>query len=91
MVNETKPSQLEIRAAAARRARDEFDGYADSILLTEREAAAVLGVSHNTLKFWRLTGKEKGPRPVHLHGMVRYEAGEIRRWRSKTRAQPVAG
>ena len=77
--------QLESRAAATRRARSEFDGYADSILLTEREAGAVSGVSHNTLKFWRLKGKEKGPRPIYLHGMVRYEVGEIRRWRTETR------
>jgi predicted DNA-binding transcriptional regulator AlpA len=78
MTNETN------RAAASRRARSDFDGYADSVLLNEREAAAVSGFSHNTLKFWRLTGKEKGPRPVYLHGMVRYEVGEIRRWRTET-------
>jgi hypothetical protein len=81
--------QLESRAAAARRARSEFDGYADSILLNEREAGAVSGVGHNTLKFWRLTGSAKGPRAVYLYGMVRYEAGEIPRWRTETQARPV--
>jgi hypothetical protein len=76
--------QLESRAAATRRARSDFDDYADSVLLNEREAGAVSGFSHNTLKCWRLTGSTKGPRPVYLHGMVRYEAGEIRRWRTET-------
>ena len=75
-----------LSAAAARRARDEFDGYGDSILLTELEAAAVSGVSHNTLKFWRLTKSAKGPRAVYLHKMPRYEAGEIRRWRTALQA-----
>jgi predicted DNA-binding transcriptional regulator AlpA len=78
-------TKLESGAAATRRARSDFDSYSDSILLNEREAGAVSGVSHNTLKFWRLKGKKKGPRPVYLHGMVRYEVGEIRRWRTETR------
>jgi predicted DNA-binding transcriptional regulator AlpA len=77
--------QLESRAAATRRARSDFDDYADSVLLNEREAGAVSGFSHNTLKCWRLTGSTKGPRPVYLCGMVRYEAGEIRRWRTEAR------
>lgn len=82
-------TRLESRAAATRRARSEFDGYADLVLLNEREAGAVSGFSHNTLKFWRLTGSSKGPRAVYLHGTVRYEAGEIRRWRNETQARPV--
>jgi predicted DNA-binding transcriptional regulator AlpA len=74
--------RLESRADAARRARSEFDSYGDTTLLTELEAAAVTGFSHHTLKFWRLAGAAKGPTPVYLHGMVRYAAGEIRRWRA---------
>ena len=73
--------KLESRAEAARRARSEFDSYADTVLLTEPEAAAVDGFSHHTYKFWRLSGSAKGPKPVYLHGMVRYEVREIRRWR----------
>jgi hypothetical protein len=72
----------ESKAAAARRARSEFDSYADTVLLTEPEAAAVDGFSPHTYKYWRLTQSTKGPRPVYLHGMVRYEVREIRRWRA---------
>jgi predicted DNA-binding transcriptional regulator AlpA len=78
--------RLESRAAAASRARSEFDNYSDSILLTEPEAAAVTGFSPHTLKFWRLTGSTKGPHPTYLHGAVRYQAGEIRRWRAEVEA-----
>jgi predicted DNA-binding transcriptional regulator AlpA len=72
----------ESKAAAARRARSEFDSYADTVLLTEPEAAAVSGFSSHTYKFWRLKKSTKGPQPVYLHGMVRYEVREIRRWRA---------
>lgn len=75
--------RLESCEAAIRRARAEFDSYADSILLTEPEAGAVAGVSHHTLKFWRLSGSTKGPEPTYLHGMVRYQAGKLRRWRAE--------
>jgi hypothetical protein len=74
--------RLETKAAAARRARSEFDAYGDSILLNETEAAAVAGFSPNTLKSWRLSGSDKGPAPTYLNGMVRYRVGNIRRWRS---------
>ena len=36
--------RLETKAAATRRARVEFDSYGDSILLTEVEAGAVVGL-----------------------------------------------
>jgi hypothetical protein len=78
--------KLESQAEAVRRVRAEFDSYADSVLLTEVEAAAPAGFSPHTLKFWRLNASPekptKGPQPVFLHGMVRYTAGEIRRWRA---------
>jgi hypothetical protein len=70
------------KAASARRVRSEFDGYADSILLNEVEAAAVGDFSPCTLKAWRLSGSDKGPAPTYLNGMVRYRVGDIRRWRS---------
>jgi hypothetical protein len=78
--------KLETRAEVVRRVRAEFDSYADTVLLTEPEAAAVDGFSAHTYKFWRLKkstkGPLKGPQPVYLHGMVRYEVREIRRWRA---------
>jgi hypothetical protein len=73
--------KLETRAEAVRRVRAEFDSYADTVLLTEPEAAAVDGFSAHTYKSWRLKKSTKGPQPVYLHGMVRYEVREIRRWR----------
>jgi hypothetical protein len=78
--------KLESQAEAIRRVRAEFDGYADSVLLTELETSAAVGFSVHTLKFWRLNAKPpekptKGPTPVFLHGQVRYTAGELRRWR----------
>jgi hypothetical protein len=78
--------RLESRAVATSRARSEFDNYSNSILLTEPEAGAVTGFSPHTLKFWRLTGSTKGPHPTYLHGTVRYQAGEIRRWRAEVEA-----
>jgi hypothetical protein len=75
--------KLESRAKAARRVRAEFDDHGDTTLLTELEAGAITGFSHHTLKFWRLAGAAKGPKPVYLHGMVRYTAGEIRHWRAR--------
>jgi hypothetical protein len=74
--------KLETRAEAVRRVRAEFDSYADTVLLTEPEAAAVDGFSAHTYKSWRLKKSTKGPQPVYLHGMVRYEVREIRRWRA---------
>jgi predicted DNA-binding transcriptional regulator AlpA len=82
--------RLESKAAATRRTRSEFDNYSDSILLSEPEAAAVTGFSPHTLKFWRLTRSPKGPRPTYLHGMVRYQAGEIRRWRAEIQVPKAA-
>ena len=86
MANKTSKAAVAARRARSDRARNDFDGYGNSILLDEWEAAGVCGVSAHTLKFWRSTGKEKGPRAVHLHGMVRYQVGEIRRWRESISA-----
>jgi hypothetical protein len=75
--------RIESREAAARRARVEFDSYGDSVWLSEHETAAVTGLSQHTLKGWRLAGSPKGPRASYVHNMVRYGAGEIRRWRAE--------
>src|SRR6478672_8175126 len=56
--------KLETRAEAVRRVRAEFDSYADTVLLTEPEAAAVDGFSAHTYKSWRLKKSTKGPDPA---------------------------
>ena len=78
------PRRLETRAETILRVKREFDGYGDSILLTEIEAAAVAGLSEHTLKAWRLKGSAKGPDVEHMHGMVRYRAGKLRDWCAAT-------
>jgi predicted DNA-binding transcriptional regulator AlpA len=62
--------------------RERFDRLADSILLTEREVAQVVGHPVNTLKFWRLHGKDKGPPSVKMPGTdcVRYRTSAVRAW-----------
>jgi predicted DNA-binding transcriptional regulator AlpA len=53
-------------------------------LLTEDEAAALLGVSARTLQSWRTL--EKGPPPTKLGRAVRYARGLLIAWhRSKTK------
>lgn len=47
-------------------------------LLTEREAAVVLGVKPKTLANWR--GQGKGPAYVKLGRPVRYRAGTLTEW-----------
>ena len=62
--------------------RERFDQLADSVLMTETETAQVVGYSANTLKFWRLHGKDKGPPSVKMPGTdcVRYRVGNVRAW-----------
>jgi predicted DNA-binding transcriptional regulator AlpA len=62
--------------------REQFDRLADSVLLTEPEAAQVVGYSANTLKFWRLHDKKKGPPSVKMPGTdcVRYRVANVRAW-----------
>lgn len=45
-------------------------------MLTEREAAEVLRVSHNTLNFWR-TNKKGPPYFKTFNGSVRYSKKEL--------------
>jgi predicted DNA-binding transcriptional regulator AlpA len=61
---------------------ERFDRLADSVLMTEPETAQVIGYSANTLKFWRLHGKDKGPSSVKMPGTdcVRYRVGNVRAW-----------
>ena len=93
-VVKSKPTQNTRAARRAPPARDDmaksresnvverFDQLADSVLLTEREVAQVVGYSANTLKFWRLHDKDKGPPSVKMPGTdcVRYRTSAVRAW-----------
>jgi predicted DNA-binding transcriptional regulator AlpA len=60
---------------------ERFDRLADSILLTEPEVAQVVGHTANTLKHWRLHGKDKGPKPVRMPSdSIRYRVADVRAW-----------
>jgi hypothetical protein len=61
-------------------ARREFDGYADSVLLTEPEVAAVVGHSPHTLKYWRLNNPAKAPKATKVFDAVRYAVRDVRAW-----------
>jgi hypothetical protein len=76
-----------VRSAARARENavaEQFDRLADSVLLTEPETARVVGYSPNTLKFWRVQGKNKGPPAVKMsmNGSARYRVGAVRAWLS---------
>lgn len=45
------------------------------IVLTNKEAARKLGISHRTLEDWRLTNR--GPRFVKLGRLVRYRLNDL--------------
>jgi predicted DNA-binding transcriptional regulator AlpA len=62
--------------------RERFDQLAGSVLMTEPETAQVVGYSANTLKFWRLHGKDKGPSSVKMPGTdcVQYRTSAVRAW-----------
>ena len=58
-------------------------------LLTERDAAAYLNVSHRTLQSWRLRGN--GPAYVKLGNAVRYDRATLARFIAEnTRANTAA-
>jgi hypothetical protein len=73
----------ESQAERIRRAKQEFDGLANSTLLSEPEAAAVNNESPPTWKDRRLSRSDKGATPVYLNGQVKYTVGEIRAWRQR--------
>jgi hypothetical protein len=64
-------------------ARNQFDHLADSVLLTEPEAAAVIGYSPATLKWWRAKAPGRGPQPTYANGAVRYAVVAIKEWRNR--------
>jgi hypothetical protein len=52
-------------------------------LHTPEQVAKMLGISPNTLKYWRVTGVKKGPPFIRLNGnvgAVRYPDDMLRRW-----------
>jgi excisionase family DNA binding protein len=52
-------------------------------LLSEREAAEVLGVTVRALQAWR--HKKKGPPYSKVGGLVRYEPDQLRAWLAANR------
>jgi predicted DNA-binding transcriptional regulator AlpA len=61
-------------------ARVNAAGFNDDLLLTEPETAEICGLSHHTLKRWRLQEPGKGPAAMHVHRCVRYRAATVRDW-----------
>jgi predicted DNA-binding transcriptional regulator AlpA len=60
---------------------ERFDKLSDSILLTEPEVGQVVGHPVNTLKYWRLHGKDRGPPSVQMpSASIRYRVGDVRKW-----------
>jgi predicted DNA-binding transcriptional regulator AlpA len=78
----TAPGRGYVAEARESNVRERFDRLADSVLMTETETAQVVGYSANTLKFWRLHGKDKGPPSVKMPGTdcVRYRTSAVRAW-----------
>lgn len=69
----------------AARARSEdirryFAEMSADILLTEHEAARVIGFAANSMKYWRLHGDDRAPPSVRVLGGVRYRVGDLRAW-----------
>lgn len=54
------------------------------IVLTNKEAARKLGISHRTLEDWRLTNR--GPRFVKLGRLVRYRLPDLLDFMDRTRS-----
>jgi hypothetical protein len=73
------------------RARAGFDHLAGSVLLTEIEAAAVIGYRPSTLKWWRAKDPERGPQPIYVNGAVRYLVSSIKDWRDRQAQRGLAG
>lgn len=58
-------------------------------LLTERQAAAILDLSHRTLQAWRVRGG--GPQFIKLGSNVRYRPADLDAWLAEnTRANTAA-
>lgn len=73
------PSQLKYHPRAD--LRDRFAAFADEQLLTEAEAACIIGYSPFTLKTWRhRPPKFRSPTYISLGKEIRYRAGDIRDW-----------
>jgi predicted DNA-binding transcriptional regulator AlpA len=76
------PARGYVAEARESNIRERFDRLAGSVLMTEPETAQVVGYSANTLKFWRLHSKDKGPPSVKMPGTdcVRYRTSAVRAW-----------
>lgn len=63
-------------------APDYIPPLAPAAYLTERQAAALLNLSPETLRSWR--SRRRGPPFVRLGGAVRYDSTALRRWAAGT-------
>jgi hypothetical protein len=55
--------------------------------LTTREAAALIGVTPNTLDVWRC--RNVGPPYFKLTGLIRYDKAELLKWSQSQRHVPA--
>ena len=56
-------------------------------MLNEREAAAYLGLSKNTLRVWRCAGR--GPVFHKMGKLIRYDAIDLDAYKQQSRRYPV--
>lgn len=85
--------------APPRRTRPSFGDYHPDDVVSRKEAAALIGVSHRTMEDWAREGGAKSP-PFHKYGTGRssrisYRVGDLLTWldaqrRSSTTTTPEA-
>jgi len=47
-------------------------------MLTEKQVAALLGVSQHCLRAWRWRAKNRGPRYVKMESSIRYRESDVK-------------
>ncbi|MGH9350875.1 MAG: helix-turn-helix transcriptional regulator [Terriglobia bacterium] len=63
----------------------------EGALLNTEQAAAFLGLSPDTLKFWRVNGHQNGPPFYKLHRRaVRYSMDDLKAWLRLRRVESEA-
>ena len=67
-----------------------LETFPDSHLLSDKQAAAVLGLAPNTLAVWRSTGRYN-LRYVKAGRLVRYQAADLREFIQRRTASHTGG
>ena len=67
-----------------------LENFPDSHLLSDKQAAAVLGLAPNTLAVWRCTGRYNLPY-VKAGRLVRYQAADLREFIQRRTASHTGG